>query len=117
MSDTPTDPGKNDDAADSAIEMELEAVAYRRDRLLAALVLMFGIGLMLAVPFALRAGAEFFLPVTTALVIAIALVPTLEWLERRRIPSALAALLCIILLLVLANIAVAAIVIPATQWI
>ena len=64
----------------------------------------------------MRAGAEFFLPVTAALVIAIALVPTLEWLERRRIPSALAALLCIVLFLILANIAVAAIVIPASQW-
>jgi predicted PurR-regulated permease PerM len=38
------------------------------------------------VPFALQGGAEFFLPVTAALVIAIALVPSLEWLERRRVP-------------------------------
>ena len=116
MSDVPPDPEKHADPADAAIEMELEAVAYRRDRLLAALVLMFGIGLVLALPFALRAGAEFFLPVTAALVIAIAMVPTLEWLERRRIPSALAALFCVILILVVANIAVAAIVIPASQW-
>ncbi|MGE0180374.1 MAG: AI-2E family transporter [Sphingomonas sp.] len=96
--------------------MELEAVAYRRDRLLASLVLMFGAALVLALPFALRAGAEFFLPVTAALVIAVALVPMLEWLERHRIPSALAALLCIILFLALANVAVAAIVIPASEW-
>ena len=116
MSDAAADPETAPDPADTAIEMELEAVAYRRDRLLAGLVLMFGIGLVLALPFALRAGAEFFLPVTAALVIAIALVPTLEWLERRRIPSALAALLCVILFLILANIAVAAIVIPASQW-
>ncbi len=119
MSDaqTPPEPEAEAEPPESAIEMELEAVAYRRDRLLAALVLMFGIGLMIALPFALRAGAEFFLPVTTALVIAIALVPTLEWLERRRIPSALAALLCVVLFLGVANVAVAAIVIPATQWI
>jgi len=101
---------------ESAIEMELEAVAHRRDRLLAALVLMFGVGLVFALPFALRAGAEFFLPVTAALVIAIALVPALEWLERHRIPSALAAFLCVILFLALANIAVAAIVFPAAEW-
>ena len=67
-------------------------VSFRRDRLLAALTLIAGCGLVLAVPFALRAGAEFFLPVTAALVIAIALVPMLEWLERRRVPSPLAAL-------------------------
>ena len=41
-------------------------------------------------PFALRAGAEFFLPVTAALVVAIALVPMLEWFERRGVPSKLA---------------------------
>ncbi|MGQ0660357.1 AI-2E family transporter [Sphingosinicella sp.] len=119
MAERTTDPQRETEHAhpgDAAIEMELEAVAYRRDRLLAGLVLMFGIALTVALPFALRAGAEFFLPVTAALVIAIALVPTLEWLERRRIPSALAALLCVVLFLVLANIAVAAIVIPASQW-
>src|SRR5687767_675443 len=78
---------------------ETAATAYHRDRLLAALALMAGVGLVLAVPFALRAGAEFFLPVTAALVIAVALVPLLEWLERRRVPSSLAALLCVILFL------------------
>ena len=98
-------------------EHEAEAAAYRRDRLLASLALMSGIGLALALPFALRAGAEFFLPVTAALVIAIALVPVLEWLERRRVPSALAALTCVVLFLAAANAAVAAIVLPASEWI
>ena len=97
------------------VEVE-ESASFRRDRLLASLALIAGVGLALAIPFALRAGAEFFLPVTTALVIAIALVPVLEWLERRRVPSALAALLCIILFLAVANIAVAAILFPATEW-
>jgi predicted PurR-regulated permease PerM len=98
------------------LEPEIEDSAYRRDRLLASLALMFGLGLALALPFALRAGAEFFLPVTAALVIAIALVPLLEWLERRRVPSALAALFCLVLFLAVANTAVAAIVLPATEW-
>ena len=101
---------------ESRIETELDAVAFRRDRLLAALALMFGAALVLAVPFALRAGAEFFLPVTAALVIAIALVPLLEWMERRRVPSALAAFLCVALFLIMANVAVAAIVLPAAEW-
>jgi predicted PurR-regulated permease PerM len=95
---------------------ENAAIAYRRDRLLASLTLMAGAGLILATPFALRAGAEFFLPVTAALVIAIALVPLLEWLERRRVPSALAALACVSLFIVLANIAVASIIVPASDW-
>ncbi|MFN3388897.1 MAG: AI-2E family transporter [Allosphingosinicella sp.] len=96
---------------------ESEAIAYRRDRLLAALTLIAGAGLALALPFALRAGAEFFLPVTAALVIAIALVPMLEWLERRRVPSSLSALTCVVVFIAAANIAVASIVLPATEWV
>ena len=91
-------------------------IALRRDRLLAALTLIAGVGLALAVPFALKAGSEFFLPTTAALVIAVALVPVLEWLERRRVPSALAALTCVLLFLVAANIALAAIIVPATEF-
>ncbi|HEX8401684.1 MAG TPA: AI-2E family transporter [Allosphingosinicella sp.] len=96
---------------------ETAAIAFRRDRLLASLTLIAGIGLAIALPFALRAGAEFFLPVTAALVIAIALVPLLEWFERRRVPSGLAALICVVLFLTIANIAVAAILLPATEWV
>ncbi|MDP1026072.1 AI-2E family transporter [Sphingomonas sp. KR1UV-12] len=91
-------------------------IALRRDRLLAALTLTAGAGLALAMPFALKSGAEFFLPLTTALVIAVALVPVLEWLERRRVPSPLAALMCLIAFIVVANVALAAIVVPATDF-
>ena len=96
---------------------ETAAAAYQRDRLLAALTLIAGAGLILALPFALRAGAEFFMPVTAALVIAIALVPMLEWLERRGLPSALSALVCVLVLLGVANVAVASIVLPASDWV
>ena len=102
---------------ETGLELETEATAYRRDRLLASLALIVGAAFLLALPFALRAGAEFFLPVTAALVIAIALVPVLEWLERRRVPSSLAAFVCVVLFLTVANIAVAANVFPATQWV
>jgi len=91
-------------------------MAFRRDRLLAWLALASGAGVVLAVPFALHAGSEFFLPVTIALVIAVALVPLLEWLERRGLPSALSALLCVLLFLGLANAAIASVIIPATEW-
>ncbi len=88
----------------------------RRDRLLASLTLIAGIGLALGLPFALQYGAEFFLPLTVALVIAVALVPLLEWLERHRVPSPLAALFCVLLFLAVANVAIAAIVVPATDF-
>lgn len=97
--------------------LESEAIAFRRDRLLAALTLIAGCGLALATPFALRSGAEFFLPVTAALVIAIALVPLLEWFERRGLPSSLSALTCVVIFVSVANMAVAAIVLPASEWV
>ncbi|THD35213.1 MAG: AI-2E family transporter [Sphingomonas sp.] len=88
----------------------------RRDRLLAGLTLIAGVALVLGLPFALKAGAEFFLPVTISLVIAIALIPVLEWLERRRLPSWLASLVCVLTFLALANVALAAIVVPAIEF-
>ena len=94
-----------------------EAITAKRDRLLASLTLIAGVGLLLATPFALRAGAEFFMPVTAALVIAIALVPLLEWFERRGVPSKLSAGLCVIVFLLLALFALGSIVIPATDWV
>jgi len=98
-------------------EHDLEALQVKRVRLLASLTLIGGIGLVLALPFALRAGAEFFLPVTAALVVAIALVPMLEWFERRGVPSKLASALCVLVFLAIAIFALAAIVIPAIDWV
>src|SRR5436305_8330073 len=103
------------ESAEAQVIAETEVTAYRRDRLLAALTLIAGAGLTLALPFALRAGAEFFLPVTAAFVIAIALVPMLEWLERRGLPSGFAAFVCVLIFLAVANIAVASIVLPASD--
>jgi predicted PurR-regulated permease PerM len=95
----------------------VESDSAKRDRLLASLNLLGGIGLIIAMPFALRAGAEFFMPVTAALVVAIALVPMLEWFERRGVPSRLSAGLCVIIFLALAIFALGSIVIPATDWV
>jgi len=98
-------------------EHDLEGLQIKRVRLLASLTLIGGVGLLLALPFALRAGAEFFLPVTAALVVAIALVPMLEWFERRGVPPKLASGLCVLVFLAISIFAVAAIVIPAVDWI
>jgi predicted PurR-regulated permease PerM len=95
---------------------EQQEINRRRDRLLASIALASGVGLLLALPFALRAGAEFFLPLTAALVVAIALVPFLEWMERHRVPSGLAAFLAVIGFLGLANGALVLIIVPATDW-
>ena len=105
-----------DDPTDEA-RLIAETITVKRDRLLASLTLIAGVGLVVAVPFALRGGAEFFMPVTAALVVAIALVPLLEWFERRGIPSKLAAGLCVIIFLARAIFAIGSIVIPATDWV
>jgi predicted PurR-regulated permease PerM len=94
-----------------------ETITVKRDRLLASLTLIAGVGLIVALPFALRNGAEFFMPVTAALVIAIALVPLLEWFERRGVPSKLSAGLCVIIFLLIAVFAIGSIVIPASDWV
>jgi predicted PurR-regulated permease PerM len=94
-----------------------ETITIKRDRLLASLTLIAGVGLIVGLPFALREGAEFFMPVTAALVVAIALVPLLEWFERRGVPSRLSAGLCVIVFLVAAIFAIGSILVPATEWI
>ena len=107
---------EHDDAADEA-RVLAETITAKRDRLLAGLTLVASVGLVVALPFALRSGAEFFMPVTAALVVAIALVPLLEWFERRGIPSKLSAGLCVIIFLAIALFALGSIVVPATDWV
>ena len=67
-------------------------------------------------PFALRAGAEFFMPVTAALSSHRA-VPLLEWFERRGIPSKAVGGTLRLIFLTLAIFAIGSIVIPATDWV
>ncbi|HEY8593331.1 MAG TPA: AI-2E family transporter [Sphingomicrobium sp.] len=105
-----------DDTEDDA-RVIAETITIKRDRLLASLTLIAGIGLIVVLPFALRGGAEFFMPVTAALVVAIALVPLLEWFERRGLPSKLSAALCVVIFLLLAIFALASIVLPASNWV
>jgi predicted PurR-regulated permease PerM len=97
--------------------MLAETITVKRDRLLASLTLIAGTALIVGLPFALREGAEFFMPVTAALVVAIALVPLLEWFERRGVPSRLAAALCVLIFLMLAMFAIGSILVPATDWV
>ena len=113
-----TAPPRADDAFGLPLgnPIDLERITQRRDRLLAALTLLAGVGVAIGTPFALKAGAEFFLPTTAALVIAVALVPVLEWFERRGLPSALSALICVLGFLVAANVALAAIIVPAVAF-
>jgi predicted PurR-regulated permease PerM len=106
-----------DDELGDEARVLAETITAKRDRLLASLTLIAGLGMVIAMPFALRAGAEFFMPVTAALVVAIALVPLLEWFERRGIPSKLSAGLCVVVFVMFALFAIGSILIPATDWV
>src|SRR5438045_7835755 len=108
---------QHDTDRDDDARLIAETISVKRDRLLASLTLIAGLGAIVALPFALRGGAEFFMPVTAALVVAVALVPLLEWFERRGVPSRLAAGLCVLIFLLIALFAIGSIVIPATDWI
>ncbi len=101
-------------ANDAVIEVDPH---FRRDRLLSALVILFGLAVVLIAPFALREGAVFFMPVTVALVISLMLVPALEWCERRGVPSGIAALGVLTGFLVIANATLVSIVVPAADWV
>jgi predicted PurR-regulated permease PerM len=108
---------QHDSARDDEARVIAESIGVKRDRLLASLTLIAGIGMIVSLPFALRGGAEFFMPVTAALVVAIALVPLLEWFERRGVPSRLAAGLCVLIFLFIAVFAIGTILVPATDWV
>jgi predicted PurR-regulated permease PerM len=109
--------GQTDEDPGDEARFLAETIVAKRDRLLASLTLIAGIGVVVALPFALRAGAEFFMPVTAALVVAIALVPLLEWFERRGMPSKAAAALCVVIFLLIAIFAIGSIVVPASDWV
>jgi len=94
-----------------------ERITWERNRLVAAIALFAGAGFFLALPFALRAASDFFLPLTASLVIAICLVPLLEWLERRGVPSPIAALIALGAFLFIANAALVLVVVPAWAWV
>ena len=98
------------------LSADRHTLEVKRVRLLAALALFGGVGVVMAFPFVMRAGAEFFLPVTAAMVIAIALVPLLEWFERRGLPSLVAALFSLIAFIMFMTFVVASIVLPAIDW-
>lgn len=113
----PSDHESIDHEPSEEVRALAEGITVKRDRLLASLTLIAGIGALIAIPFALRSGAEFFLPVTAALVIAIALVPMLQFFERRGVPSKLASGLCVIIFLAAMVFIIGSIVIPAKDWI
>src|SRR6476620_8187451 len=109
--------GHTDDETVDEARTLAETITATRDRPPASLTLIAGVGVIVGLPFALRSGAEFFMPVTAALVVAIALVPMLEWFERRGVPSRLAAALCVLIFMMVAVFAIASIVLPATDWV
>ena len=107
-----------DDIVGDEARVLAEAITVKRDRLLASLTLIAGF-CNDCQPSRSHFGRvlEFFMPVTAALVVAIALVPLLEWFERQGIPAKAAAGMCVILFLLVAFFAIGSIVILASDWV
>ena len=108
----PDVPMRKSMASDTSIASDTMA----RDRLLTVIALLLGGIFFLGLPFALEAGAVFFLPLTGAFVVAVALVPLLEWLEKRGVPSALAAIVSLFAFAMAINAALAIVILPAMEW-
>lgn len=87
--------------------------ATYRDRLLSSLILVGLVGLALALPFALQAGAEFFLPLATAIVVGLALSPLADWLSARGIPNSVSAVLSLLFMVLLIVLTATAVLQPA----
>ncbi|MFM2300473.1 MAG: hypothetical protein RLZZ84_209 [Pseudomonadota bacterium] len=64
-------------------------------RLLSVLVVILGLGLLMALPFVLSIGAVVFLPFAAALVLSIMLFPLADWLARWKIPNLIASFLAL----------------------
>ena len=106
-------PAPVESPAGPAAENRLDSVPPTTDRHLSAIVLLFGLALMLALPFALSAGAAFILPVLTAMVIAVVLSPLADALCRTGLPNWAASFLAVMLLILIMGAGVLMILQPA----
>ena len=82
-------------------------------RLVSIVVLLLGLGLLMALPFVLSAGSEFFLPLATAFILSVILSPLADLLRRTGLPNALAALAAVLFLPVVMVLAVMLILQPS----
>lgn len=92
---------------------DLSEAVSNPDRLTSGLLLVAGIALFFALPFVLRAGAGFILPLVAAMVLHLALARVADWLGSKGIPNSLASLLALAMMVALILLAVALVVQPA----
>ncbi|MCB2089786.1 MAG: AI-2E family transporter [Sphingomonadaceae bacterium] len=88
-------------------------LAEQETRLLSALVLLFGAGLFLALPFVLSIGSVVFLPLVSALVLTVILSPIADRLAAWGLPNVLASLAALLSFFALLLLALALILQPA----
>lgn len=81
-------------------------------RMLSAVVLLLGLGVLLALPFVLSIGAVVFLPLTAALILSIIISPLADQLARVGLPNPLASFLALTLSLLIFGVLLSAIMQP-----
>jgi len=89
----------------------------KQSRIQAGLLLVAAALLLLALPFALTAGQSFFLPITIAIVLTIALSPLADAIGRLGVPNSLAAVLALAAFAAAIALGISVIVQPATELI
>jgi predicted PurR-regulated permease PerM len=91
------------------------AFAAQELRLISALVVLIAFGLFLALPFVLSIGSVVFLPLVAAVILTIVLSPIADRLAGWGVPSFLAALLALLVLVAVLALALTAVLRPATS--
>jgi len=89
------------------------ALAEQELRLMSSLVLLFGLGLFLALPFVLSIGSVVFLPLTTAILLTIMLSPLADRFARLGLPNVMSSFLALVVFLGVVLAALALILQPA----
>lgn len=90
-------------------------LAEQELRLMSALVLLFGIGVFLALPFVLSIGSVVFLPLVSAVLLTILLSPLADWFAKIGLPNVIASLASLAVFLGVLLAALALILQPAIE--
>ncbi len=99
--------------ASPPVTAEPAVMAAQQLRLVSALVMLLGIAVFLALPFALSSGSVVFMPLVTAAILSIALSPLADQLMRLGLPNVLASTCAVLFFIALVVVVVALILQPA----
>ncbi len=108
------DPASPPETATS-LKPEMRRIAAEELRLVSVLVVIMGLGLMMALPFVLSAAQVVFLPLVSAGVLSVAISPLADQLNRWNVPNVLSSFIAVIALIGVVVLALLLILQPAND--